>query len=56
MDWPIGVALLFALLFAGIPIAFAMTAVSFFRNWSQIAVGPALAVIGQVYFDRGRPY
>lgn len=56
MDWPIGVALLFTLLFAGIPIAFAMTAVSFFGIWSLIGVGPALAMIGQVYFDSGRSY
>ena len=56
MDWPIGVALLFTLLFAGIPIAFAMTAVSFVGIWSLIGVNPALAMIGQVYFDSGRSY
>ena len=56
MDWPYGVALLFALLFAGVPIAFAMTAVAFIGISSIVGVGPALAMIGQVYFDSGRSY
>ncbi|MDO5641595.1 MAG: TRAP transporter large permease [Paracoccus sp. (in: a-proteobacteria)] len=56
MDWPIGTAILFALLFAGIPIGFALTLVGFAGVASIIGVDPALAMIGQIYVDSGRSY
>ena len=56
MDWPIGMLLLLALLFAGIPIAFALTFVGLVGVISIIGLDPALAMLGQVYFDSGRSY
>lgn len=56
MAWPVGMALLMALIFAGVPIAFAMTAVGLAGVVSIIGLSPALSLIGQVYFDTGRSY
>ncbi|WBU58877.1 TRAP transporter large permease [Paracoccus albus] len=56
MDWPIGTAILFAMLFAGIPIGYALTLVGFVGVASIIGMDPALAMIGQVYVDSGRSY
>ncbi|MFV0383222.1 TRAP transporter large permease [Paracoccus sp. (in: a-proteobacteria)] len=56
MDWPLGTAILFALLFSGIPIGFALTLVGFVGVASLIGIDPALAMIGQVYVDSGRSY
>ncbi|PQO23353.1 C4-dicarboxylate ABC transporter permease [Rhodobacteraceae bacterium WD3A24] len=56
MDWPYGMALLFALLFAGIPIAFALTFVGVVGVVSIIGFDPAMAMLGQVYFDSARSY
>lgn len=56
MDWPIGTAILFAMLFAGIPIGYALTLVGFVGVASIIGIDPALAMIGQVYVDSGRSY
>ncbi len=56
MDWPIGTAILFALLFSGIPIGYCLTLVGFVGVASIIGIDPALAMIGQVYADAGRSY
>lgn len=56
MPWPVGIAALMALIFAGVPIAFAMTAVGLVGVVSIIGWHPALSMIGQVYFDSGRSY
>ncbi|NHF72849.1 TRAP transporter large permease [Paracoccus xiamenensis] len=56
MDWPIGTAILFALLFSGIPIGYCLTLVGFAGVASIIGIDPALAMIGQVYSDAGRSY
>ncbi|WP_136659243.1 TRAP transporter large permease [Nitratireductor sp. XY-223] len=56
MEWPIGVALLLVLIFAGVPIAFAMAAIGFVGVASIIGINPALTLVGQVYFDSGRSY
>ena len=56
MDWPIGVTLMMALMFAGVPIAFAMAGVGLLGVASIIGWQPALSLIGQTYFDGGRSY
>ncbi|MFD1795211.1 TRAP transporter large permease [Paracoccus aurantiacus] len=56
MDWPIGTAILFALLFSGIPIGYCLTLIGFGGVASIIGIDPALAMIGQVYSDAGRSY
>ncbi|MHA6345314.1 TRAP transporter large permease [Roseivivax sp. CAU 1761] len=56
MDWPLGLAILLGLIFAGIPIAFALAAVGLGGVISIIGVDPALAMLGQIYFDSGRSY
>lgn len=56
MDWPLGLAVLLAMIFAGIPIAFALSAVGLVGVISLIGVDPALAMLGQIYFDSGRSY
>ncbi len=56
MDWPLGLAILLALIFAGVPIAFSLSAVGLAGVVSLIGLDPALAMLGQVYFDSGRSY
>ena len=56
MDWPIGLAILLALIFAGVPIAFALSLVGLIGVASIIGIDPALAMLGQIYFDSGRSY
>ncbi|WP_158964978.1 TRAP transporter large permease [Chachezhania sediminis] len=56
MDWPIGLVVLLALIFAGVPIAFALSAVGLVGVISIIGLDPALAMFGQIYFDSGRSY
>lgn len=56
MDWPIGVALMLLLMFAGVPIAFVMAGVGLVGVASIIGWQPALLLIGQTYFDGGRSY
>lgn len=56
MEWPIGVLLLLALIFAGVPIAFAMAGVGLIGVASIIGWTPTLSLIGQTYFDGGRSY
>lgn len=56
MAWPLGIALLMGLIFAGIPIAFAMAAVGLVGLVSIIGWSPTLSLVGQTYFDAGRSY
>jgi tripartite ATP-independent transporter DctM subunit len=56
MGWPLGIAALMLLIFAGVPIAFAMAAVGLVGVISIIGLDPALSLVGQVYFDTGRSY
>ena len=56
MDWPLGLALLLGLIFAGVPIAFALAGIGLAGVISIIGIDPALAMLGQVYFDSGRSY
>lgn len=56
MDWYLGIAILMALIFFGVPIAFAMAAVGFVGVASFIGLPPAFHLVGQVYFDSGRSY
>lgn len=54
--WPVGMALLVALLFLGVPIAFALTGVGLIGVVSIIGWSPSLALLGSVFFDNGRDY
>ncbi len=56
MDWPIGMVLLFALLFYGIPIGFSLVIIGIVGVASIIGIDPALAMLGQVFFDTARSY
>jgi tripartite ATP-independent transporter DctM subunit len=54
--WPIGMLVLLGLLFAGMPIAFALTAVGLVGVVSIIGWSPALSLLGATFFDTGRDY
>ena len=54
--WPIGMLVLLGLLFAGMPIAFALTAVGLVGVVSIIGWSPALSLLGSTFFDTGRDY
>ncbi|MBP2548279.1 tripartite ATP-independent transporter DctM subunit [Neorhizobium galegae] len=56
MSWPIGCLLFLVLMFAGLPIAFAMALIGFIGTLSIIGVQPALSLLGQTFFDNGREY
>ncbi|GGE21075.1 TRAP transporter, DctM subunit [Gemmobacter megaterium] len=56
MSWPIGLMVLFGLLFAGIPISFSLVIVGVLGVASIIGVDPAMAMLGQVFFDSARSY
>ena len=56
MDWPIGLVVLFVLLFAGIPISFALVIVGVVGVTAIIGFDPAMAMLGQVFFDTARSY
>ncbi|MCX8998156.1 TRAP transporter large permease [Rhizobiaceae bacterium BDR2-2] len=56
MSWPVGSLLFLALMFAGMPIAFAMALVGVVGTMSIIGVAPALSLLGQTFFDNGREY
>ncbi|WP_226577383.1 TRAP transporter large permease [Acuticoccus sediminis] len=56
MDWPYGMAILLALMFAGVPIAFAMMLVGVVGSATILGFGPALSLLGQTYFDNARNY
>lgn len=54
--WEFGVAVLFALLFLGLPIGFALAAVGTLGTVSIIGWTPALSLLGQTFFDNSRSY
>ncbi|MFY9212280.1 MAG: TRAP transporter large permease [Aestuariivita sp.] len=56
MSWVLGLAILFLLIFAGVPIAIAMGLVGLIGTASIIGLDPAFFLIGGVYFDSGRNY
>ena len=56
MAWPLGMFLLFVLIMAGVPIAFAMTAIGLIGLISILGFEPAMFLLGQVFFDNGKSY
>lgn len=56
MDWPFGMIVLFGLLFFGIPIGFSLVLVGIVGVSSIVGLNPALAMLGQVFFDTSRSY
>ncbi|RNF32828.1 TRAP transporter large permease [Paracoccus methylarcula] len=56
MDWPFGMAILFAILFLGIPIGFSLLLVGLVGISSIIGLQPALSMLGQIFFDTARSY
>jgi C4-dicarboxylate transporter DctM subunit len=56
IDWVVGVAALLALLGFGVPIAYAMTIVALAGIVLLLGSQPALAMLGQVFFDNGMSY
>ncbi|MGI3170777.1 TRAP transporter large permease [Pseudooceanicola sp. C21-150M6] len=54
--WPVGLAVLGVLLFAGVPISFALAGVGTIGVASIIGWSPALSLLGSVFFDNGRDY
>ena len=56
MDWPFGMIILFALLFYGIPIGFSLVIIGIIGISSIIGIDPALAMLGQIFFDTARSY
>lgn len=56
IDWIIGIIVLLAVIAAGVPIAFAMTAVALVGIIAQIGMSPALSMLGQVFYDNGMSY
>lgn len=56
MTWPIGSLLLLVLMFAGMPISFAMALVGTLGTLSIIGLQPALSLLGQTFFDNSREY
>lgn len=56
MTWPIGSLLLLVLMFAGMPISFAMALVGALGTLSIIGLQPALSLLGQTFFDNSREY
>ncbi|MFC3061469.1 TRAP transporter large permease [Paenirhodobacter populi] len=54
--WQVGILVLLVLLFAGMPIAFALTLVGLVGVISIIGMQPALALLGSTFFDSGRDY
>ena len=55
-EWPIGIAVLVALLLTGMPIAFSLALVGLVGTASIIGWQPSLALIGQTFFENGRNY
>ncbi|MER5171924.1 TRAP transporter large permease [Thioclava sp. GXIMD2076] len=54
--WPVGLAILIALLLGGVPIAFALAGVGLVGVATIIGWTPALSLIGSAFFDNGRDY
>jgi C4-dicarboxylate transporter DctM subunit len=56
IDWITGIVVLLAVIAAGVPIAFAMTAVALVGIIAEIGMSPALSMLGQVFYDNGMSY
>lgn len=56
MSWPIGSLVFLALMFAGVPLTFAMALVGLLGTMSIIGMEPAMTLLGQTFFDNGREY
>jgi tripartite ATP-independent transporter DctM subunit len=56
MDWPLGIAVLIALMLMGLPIAFALALVGTVGVMTLIGPQPALALLAQTFFDNSRDY
>ena len=56
MSWPIGTAILVVLMFAGMPISFALALVGTVGVISIIGFEPAFSLLGQTFFDNSRNY
>lgn len=56
MPWPVGIAILLALMLAGVPVAFALAIVGVAGVASIIGPEPALSLLAQTYFDNARNY
>ena len=56
MSWPIGTAILVVLMFAGMPISFALALVGTVGVISIISFEPAFSLLGQTFFDNSRNY
>ena len=55
-QWPVGMAILAALLFLGVPISIALAGVGLAGVASIIGLTPALSLLGSAFFDNGRDY
>jgi C4-dicarboxylate transporter, DctM subunit len=55
-DWVVGVVALLVLIACGVPIAFAMIIVGAAGIMVALGVDPALAMLGQVFYDNGMSY
>ncbi|MCF8481725.1 MAG: TRAP transporter large permease [Rhodospirillum sp.] len=56
MDWPLGIAVLIALMLLGLPITFALTLVGTVGVMTLIGPEPALSLLAQTFFDNSRDY
>ncbi|MEM7567789.1 MAG: TRAP transporter large permease [Pseudomonadota bacterium] len=56
MDWPIGIALLLAIMLMGVPVAFALMLVGLAGVASIIGVEASMSLLAQTYFDNSRNY
>ena len=54
--WMLGLVLVIVLIALGLPIAFSMMIIGFFGLTYIIGLEPALAMVGQVFFDNGMSY
>lgn len=55
-EWEIGLMVLFALLFVGVPIGLALTFVGTVGTISIIGLQPSFSLLGQTFFDNSRHY
>ena len=54
--WIIGLVLVVLMIAMGLPIAFSMLIIGFLGLVTLIGLDPALAMIGQIFFDNGMNY
>lgn len=55
-EWEIGIAVLFALLLAGMPIGIALALVGCIGTAAIVGLRPAFSLLGQTYFEHSRSY